>query len=266
MDSLGVHVTFFLKLDLTEIYIFRYVDQTGDIDDIQFFDSDHGSSFNVTGNPCCERSYHTNSIVIGDVIKVYYRGYCSIDPVSSRPVHAFDIMTCSQKTLSIYSPKPGQDCVEVAIDNKVYMQGRLSGGKFCSDIPVQNINKPIWLDVKSTKVHLSARVGHDGVPISINLYIFGGMNRDRAVDDVWIFDILNSHWTNVEPLAPPPNSRLDYSIYLIQLMHSLAVTDTPTVVMLATKQTKAVLDGKMSKPGNATCRSACLELRNLDAK
>lgn len=262
------HAAFSPKSAPNKIYIFGGADKTGNMNDIQLFDSDSGtwSCITVAGTPPSERTYHTNSAVIGDKFIVYSGGHCGADPVMDRQIYVFDTVTHSWQTLNTKgdSPKPRHGHVVVAVENKVYIHGGMSGQNFYSDIHVLDLDKMTWSHVKQKKVYPSARAGHSGVSIGTNLYIFGGMNRDGALDETWKFDTSKSQWMKVELFGPPPSSRLDYGMCLIQLRRTLTFMDTPADVVMATKQAQEVLDREMSKPGSASSRSSSTDLGNFD--
>ena len=73
-----------------------------------------------------------------------------------------------------------------------------------------------------------------------------------------ILSTVLSQWSKLEPQGPPPASRLDFGMCVLQLRRTLVTTDTD--VASTTKQAKEVLEREMAKPGSATSRSSCPEL------
>ena len=200
------HSAFVLESQPTKIYIFGGADQTGNMNDVQILDTETHTWSSVTakGKPPSERTYHTNSAVVGDKFIVYSGGHCGADPVGDRQVHAFDAKTHSWEVLSVRgdSPKPRHGHVVVAVGNKVYVHGGMSGQNFYHDMHVLNIDKMTWSDVKrSKKVFPSARAGHGGIAIGTNIYIFGGMNRDGAIDELYKFDTREYQALSVAAIA-----------------------------------------------------------------
>lgn len=186
------HAAFTPASQPSKIYIFGGADQTGNMNDIQVLDTNTNSwsSVAVSGNPPTERTYHSSAVVIGDKFFVYGGGHCGSDPVTDRQVHTFDTKTHTWETLNVKgdSPKPRHGHVVVAMDNKVFVHGGMSGPNFYNDLHMLNLDKLTWSDVKRKKVFPSARAGHSGVAIGTIMYIFGGMNRDGALDETWRFD------------------------------------------------------------------------------
>jgi len=74
-----------------------------------------------------------------------------------------------------------------------------AGPNFYNDLHMFSMDKLTWSDVKRKKVYPSARAGHSGVAIGTNMFIFGGMTRDGALDETWKLDtsgILVFHFFN----------------------------------------------------------------------
>ena len=186
------HAAFKPESQSNKIYVFGGADQTGNMNDIQVLDTDTNtwSSVAVGGTPPSERTYHCSSALLGDRFIVYSGGHCGPDPVTDRQVHAFDAQSHVWQTLNVKGdcPKPRHGHVVVAVGNKVYIHGGMSGPNFYNDLHVLNLDKLTWSDVKRKKIFPSARAGHSGVAIGTNIFIFGGMNRDGALDETWKFD------------------------------------------------------------------------------
>ena len=186
------HAAFTPACHPNKIYIFGGADQTGNMNDVQVFDTDANtwSSVSVSGNPPSERTYHTSSATVGNKFIVYSGGHCGPDPVSDRQVHCFDATSLSWTTLNIKgdSPKPRHGHVTVAIGNKVFIHGGMAGANFYNDLHVLNLEKNTWSDVKRKRIYPSARAGHSAVAIGTNVYIFGGMNRYGALDELYKLD------------------------------------------------------------------------------
>ena len=53
------------------------------------------------------------------------------------------------------------------------------------DLHVLDLDKSTWSHIKCKKVLPCARAAHGGVVADGHLYVFGGMNRDGALDDMY---------------------------------------------------------------------------------
>lgn len=262
------HAAFTPACHPNKIYIFGGADQTGNMNDIQVFDTESNtwSSVTVSGNPPSERTYHTSSATVGNKFIVYGGGHCGPDPVSDRQVHCFDATSLSWTTLNIRgdSPKPRHGHVTVAVGNKVFIHGGMAGANFYNDLHVLNLEKNTWSDVKRKKIYPSARAGHSAVAIGNNVYIFGGMNRDGALDEMYQLDTGTLQWTKLDIQGPPPPCRLDFGMCMIQLRRGLATESTSDVVS-ATRQAQETLEREMTKPGSASSRSSCPDFAVTDS-
>jgi N-acetylneuraminic acid mutarotase len=186
------HAAFTPESQPWKIYVFGGADQTGNMNDIQLLDTNTNtwSSVAMSGTPPTERTYHTNSAIVGDKFIVYGGGHCGADPVTDRQVHMFDTKSHTWQTINVKgdSPKPRHGHVVVAAGNKVYIHGGMSGPNFYNDMHVLDLEKLTWSDIKRKKVYPTARAGHSGVAIGTNIYLFGGMTRDGALDETWKFN------------------------------------------------------------------------------
>ncbi|KAL3871702.1 hypothetical protein ACJMK2_039685 [Sinanodonta woodiana] len=252
------HAAFVPQSFPTNIYVFGGADQTGNMNDLQVLDTTTNSwrSLNVSGTPPSERTFHT-SACIGDKFFVYSGGHCGPDPVGDREVYCFDATVSAWTKLAIKgdSPKPRHGHVMVAIGNRIFIHGGMSGPNFYGDLHILNVANNTWHDVKKKKVFPSARAGHSGVGVGNNMYIFGGMNRDGALDDLYKLDAITLTWTKIDLQGPPPATRLDFGMCILELKRSPGTEETSDIAN-ASNRVLDVLEREMAKPGSASSRGS----------
>ncbi|XP_041368725.1 rab9 effector protein with kelch motifs-like [Gigantopelta aegis] len=79
-----------------------------------------------------------------------------------------------------------------AVGDKIFVHGGMAGSTFYDDLDVLDLSKNLWVNVKRKKTYPSARAGHGSLVCGTDLYIFGGMNRDGALDDTYKLDMESS--------------------------------------------------------------------------
>ncbi|KAK3088282.1 hypothetical protein FSP39_017081 [Pinctada imbricata] len=253
------HTAFCPKSQPDKIYVFGGADTTGNMNDIQVLDtnSNSWSSPTITGSPPSPRTFH-GCAVVGDKFIVYSGGNSGPDPVGDRQVHCLDITTLAWSILPIKgdSPKPRHGHIMVAVGNRLYIHGGMAGSAFYDDLHIMDLDKNSWSNVRKKKVYPSARAAHSGASLGTNIYIFGGMNREGALDDMYKFDTLTNLWTKIELQGPPPPSRLDFGMCVVELTQSLAIDQTPEEdIVTHAQQAKEILDREL-KPGSASSRDS----------
>lgn len=194
LDSPGLkaryeHAAFQPASQPKKVYIFGGADQGGNHNDMQVFDVENKKwkTITPTGTLPTPRTYH-NHICVGDKFIVYSGGQCGSDPVGDRQVHCFDAGTNSWLTLNVKgdTPKPRHGHLVLGQKNKIYVHGGMSGTHFYDDLHVLDLEKKSWSVMKQKKGSMPcARAAHGGVITDDSIYIFGGMNRDGALDDMW---------------------------------------------------------------------------------
>lgn len=185
------HSAFLPSCQPGKIYIFGGADQYGNMNDIQVFDtgSNTWGSVACTGNPPTPRIFH-NGPCIGNQLIVYSGGDKGTDPVGDRQVYSFDALTNTWTTVRMSGtpPKPRLGHLMVAVGDKVFIHGGMSGTTFYSDLHILDLEKSTWTAVKQKKDQPPPRTGHSGFVSGSDIYIFGGMNRDGALDDFYKLD------------------------------------------------------------------------------
>ena len=199
IDSTGMkaryeHSSLVSEKSDSQIYIFGGADQSHNFNDIQMFDAIKSSwrCVEPRGTKPVARTYHTSATSSHDSIYVYSGGQSCSDPVGDRQVHVFNITSNEWITLNTKGepPKPRHGHVVLKVDKTIYIHGGMAGTTFYDDFHSLNLDSLDWKIVKKNrKTWPSARAGHGGVTLSQAIYIFGGMNREGALDDLYKFDI-----------------------------------------------------------------------------
>ena len=186
------HSAFLPQTKPTKIYVFGGAHQGSNHNDVQQFDTvtQTWTTVAVNGVTPSPRTYHTAACV-GDQFIVYSGGQCGSEPVGDRQVYCFDVTTHTWSTLNVRgdSPKPRHGHLVVAVGNKIFVHGGMSGTTFYNDLYILDLNSKTWTSVKQKKGCPSARAAHSGVVFDSHLYVFGGMNRDGALDDAYKLNI-----------------------------------------------------------------------------
>lgn len=174
-----------------KIYIFGGADQSGNLNDIQVYDTAAKSwtTLAVGGTPPSSRTYHTNSFD-GDKFYVYSGGQSGADPIGDRQLHCFDAITDAWSVINVKgdSPKPRHGHVVCVIGQKLYVHGGMAGSTFYDDLHLLDLQKRTWRNVKQKKGHPSSRAAHGCTILGTDLYVFGGMGRNGALDDTYRLD------------------------------------------------------------------------------
>lgn len=247
------HSAFIPKSKPNKLYAFGGGDQHGNHRDVQVYDLTTQTWSTVTpiGEAPSARTYHITAVV-GDKFYVYSGGQSLSDPVSDRQVHCFDAAGESWTTLKIKgdAPKPRHGHVVVAVEDKLYIHGGMSGTTFYDDMHVLDLKTSSWSCIKQKRGSPSARAAHAAVVSGSSIYVFGGMNRDGALDDLHMFDTKTKKWSPVSLGGPAPASRLDMGACVIKL--SVPNTMQPaSEVMQASKHTKEILETQLNRAGSA---------------
>ena len=186
------HSAFVAQSDPTKIYVFGGAHQGSNHNDVQVFDTVTNTWGNVTvrGTAPSPRTYHTAACG-GDKFIVYSGGQCGSEPVGDRQVYCFDATTSTWSTLNIRgdSPKPRHGHLVIAVGDKIFVHGGMSGTTFYNDLYILDLSAKTWTNVKQKKGCPNARAAHGGVLFRSHLYVFGGMNRDGALDDLYTLNI-----------------------------------------------------------------------------
>ena len=182
------HAAFVPKSQPAKVYVFGGADQGGNHSDMQVFDIElkKWNTLTTRGNAPTPRTYH-NHLCRGDDFFVYSGGHTGSDPVGDRQVHVFNAVSQAWTTLNVCGdpPKPRHGHLVVATDTKLIVHGGMSGTHFYEDLHVLDLEKKCWSSVKQKKTYPCARAAHGGVVSGGELWVFGGMNRDGALDDTW---------------------------------------------------------------------------------
>ncbi|CAH1785614.1 unnamed protein product [Owenia fusiformis] len=226
------------------IYVFGGAHQTGNLNDIQVLDtlSSKWLTETCSGSPPGGRTLKTTACV-GDKFIVYSGGQSAADPVTDRQVHIYDSSKSQWTTPSVKGdpPKPRHGHVMVAIGNRVYIHGGMSGQSFYNDLHVFDLDKNAWLSIKQKKTAPSMRAAHGGVGVDTHMYIFGGMNKDGALDDMHMLDTKSFQWTSIELQGPPPACRLDFGMCKMSLKVPIATSRSNGDSATAQNQADGVL-------------------------
>lgn len=186
------HCSFVPQSNPLQVYIFGGADQSHNFNDVQVFDTSKSTwqSLEPRGNKPTPRTYHV-SASSSDLLYVYSGGQSGSDPVGDRQVHLLNTRSNEWTTLNTRGepPKPRHGHVVLAVGRNIYVHGGMAGTTFYDDVHVLNLDRLEWTSVKKKrKCWPSGRAGHGGVAFDQAIFIFGGMNREGALDELYRFD------------------------------------------------------------------------------
>ena len=182
------HTVFRSPNDQTKFYVFGGADCNGNRNDIQEFDviNKTWSTVETSGTPPPPRTFH-NGACIGDKLIVYSGGELGAEPVSDKNTYVFEITERCWSVLKLRgdAPKPRHGHLMVAVNNRLFLHGGMSGSMFFDDLHVLDLHKDSWSCAKVKSVKPSRRAAHGGFLSGSDIFVFGGMNSSGALSDIF---------------------------------------------------------------------------------
>jgi len=183
------HTIFRGQTDQNKFYVFGGADCNGNRNDIQEFDLTNKtwSILEPSGTAPPPRTFH-NGACIGDRLIVYGGGERGAEPVSDKNTYVYEIarQCWSVLRLSGDAPKPRHGHLMVAVGNRLYLHGGMSGSSFFDDLHVLDLDRNSWSCVKvKSSVKPSKRAAHGGFVNGTDIFLFGGMNGSGALNDMF---------------------------------------------------------------------------------
>ncbi|XP_066294007.1 rab9 effector protein with kelch motifs-like [Branchiostoma lanceolatum] len=214
------HTCFTPESQPHKVFVFGGAEQGRNLNNIQVLDTETGTwtTADVQGTPPSPRTCHYTPHR-GDRLYVWGGGKTGAEPTEDRKLHVFDAatLTWSQPQLEGKPPKPRHGHVMVAVGNKLYVHGGMSGVTFYDDLYVLNMDTKKWKRLKPKGPVPSARAAHTAVVHGTQVYMFGGMNQDGAMDSMHVLNTETLTWSELSPEGPPPAPRLDHAACIIHL-------------------------------------------------
>ncbi|OQR80861.1 hypothetical protein THRCLA_11922 [Thraustotheca clavata] len=121
-------------------------------------------------------------------------------------------------------PPPGYGQTMVSIKNKLYLFGGTSGHVYVNDLYIFDQDTLTWACIATTGNKPSPRYKHQAAVVGSDMYIIGGGLYDppKGLIDVFKFDTITCHWSQMECFGDVPRSRI---------AHSVVVQDENTFLM-----------------------------------
>ncbi|XP_078606510.1 uncharacterized protein LOC144879132 [Branchiostoma floridae x Branchiostoma japonicum] len=214
------HTCFTPESQPGKVFVFGGAEQGCNLNNIQVLDTETGTwtTADIQGTPPSPRTCHYTSHR-GDKLYVWGGGKTGAEPIEDRKLHVFDAatLTWSQPQLEGKPPKPRHGHVMVAVGNKLYVHGGMSGVTFYDDLYVLNMDTKKWKRLKPKGLVPTARAAHTAVVHGSLVYVFGGMNQDGALDTLHVLNTETLTWSELRPEGPPPGPRLDHGACIIHL-------------------------------------------------
>ena len=195
------HISYTPSSTPNKVYILAGADQEANIsvDYVQCYDvkDEQWSAVKTSGTAPSARTHHTTAC-IDDCVYIFSGGKSGAEPVQDRQVYCFNASTntWTSPVISGDSPSPRHGHTMTALSKRIYCFGGMAGTKFYNDLHVLDLDKGAWITPKVKKRCVpEARAAHAAVVDGINLYIFGGMNKDgMALCDLWKLDTTTMQW------------------------------------------------------------------------
>eukprot|EP00058_Branchiostoma_floridae_P014644 XP_002600132.1 hypothetical protein BRAFLDRAFT_276373 [Branchiostoma floridae] len=214
------HTCFTPESQPSKVFVFGGAEQGCNLNNIQVLDTGTGTwtTADVQGTPPSPRTCHYTSHR-GDRLYVWGGGKTGAEPIEDRKLHVFDAatLTWSQPQMEGKPPKPRHGHVMVAVGNKLYVHGGMSGVTFYDDLYVLNLDTKKWKRLKPKGPVPTARAAHTAVVHGSLVYMFGGMNQEGALDSMHVLNTERLTWSELRPEGPPPGPRLDHGACIIHL-------------------------------------------------
>jgi len=180
------HTVFRGASDPNKFYVFGGADCDGNRSDIQEFDISTGTwiTLEPTGPMPPPRTFHKGAC-IGDKLIVYGGGERGSEPVSDKNTYTFDITERCWSVLKLRgdAPKPRHGHLMVAVGNRLFIHGGMSGSLFFDDLHVLDLDRNSWSCAKVKSVKPARRAAHGGFVSGTDVFVFGGMNSTGALND-----------------------------------------------------------------------------------
>lgn len=186
------HAAFVTASDPTSIFVFGGADAHGNRNDVQVYNTadDSWSCVKTSGSPPQPRTYH-NGVCVGDNFIVYSGGERESQPVTDKKVHVLNVTKRQWSVLEVRgdAPKSRHGHVMAAVENCVFLHGGMSGSNFFDDLHGLDLDKKTWFHAKvKSPIKPPARAAHGSFVCGADVYIFGGMNQNGALDDIFKLD------------------------------------------------------------------------------
>lgn len=182
------HTVFCSQSDVDKFYVFGGADCNGNRNDVQEFDltTKTWSTLEPTGTVPPARTFH-NGACIGDRLIVYGGGERGAEPVSDKNAYAFEITERRWSVLRLVgdAPKPRHGHLMVAVGNRLFLHGGMSGSSFFDDLHILDLDRSSWSCAKVKSVKPSRRAAHGGFVSGTDVFVFGGMNGSGALNDIF---------------------------------------------------------------------------------
>ena len=150
------HAAFVPESQPNKIYVFGGADQSGNHNDLQVLDltEEKWTTVQPRGTAPSKRTYHTTACV-GDRFIVYSGGKCGSEPVTDKDVFSYDATANEWSIMKTKGdpPKRRHGHVTVAVGNKIYVHGGMSGNTFYDDLHMLDLTTNTWTFIKKKKVY-----------------------------------------------------------------------------------------------------------------
>lgn len=198
------HSAFVVPAEPTNVYVFGGANSDGNRNDVQVFSTvtKSWSVVDAGGTPPSPRTFH-NGACIGNRLIVYSGGERGVEPVTDRNTYAFDVIGRRWSVLKLRgdAPKPRHGHLMACVGNRLFLHGGMAGSNFYDDVHVLDVDKGLWFNAKIKSFKPPARAAHGGFVSDHQLYIFGGMNHNGALADMYQLNTGKYKYCNLTRLA-----------------------------------------------------------------
>jgi tRNA wybutosine-synthesizing protein 3 len=132
--------------------------------------------------------------------KMYMFGGRFVDQRSFSCVEVFDIqdnlwINC-QESLAENKAEHTMD----AIDNHIILFGGYEGQRLYNDLRLFDTKSSKWLNISppGKSIAPSHRYGHSSIILNDGLLIFGGIDKQKPLNDLWRFCLIKGSWTQIK--------------------------------------------------------------------
>ncbi|XP_069702361.1 rab9 effector protein with kelch motifs-like [Periplaneta americana] len=205
--------------DSTRLWIFAGANTEENKNDLWELDlkNQQWISLSQSGEIPSTRTYHATSVVLNNKFLVFSGGAKGVEAVTDLKTYQLDMSTREWSVLPTKGepPQPRQGHVLIAVQDKLYCHGGMSGTYLYDDLHVLDADGT-WTSVSFSQ-QPSGRAAHGAAYHNRFIYIFGGLGNSGALNDMWRLCIDTMIWEEVVVSGSVPPRRLDFAFSLVEL-------------------------------------------------
>lgn len=132
--------------------------------------------------------------------KLYLFGGRFTDQRSFSCVETFDTLDMKWSSLQDSLAENKTEHTMDAVDNYLVLFGGYEGQRLYNDLKLFNISSEKWVNISQTSKSQSPshRYGHTSLVVSDGLFLFGGIDKQKPLNDLWRFCFVKGVWSQIK--------------------------------------------------------------------